>query len=522
MNSLRLSTLGVISWLMIAAALGLMLWMDHSARLQIESKAGLWQRQVSDHASKSHALVRLQSSLGYGGLVHHVKQAVIGRLENPLVVVLDDIRRARQALADYREVGVTVGEATRLVMIEKLLDAYEEQAPDMDRLLRAGRAPAEVIAVLPDSDEETVRVLAALEHELALQGGLQSLAVTQAVVDIGDWMMRRTIMLAGLLSLSLILLGWFIGFRVVGPLMRSTRAVTTLGARIGSHNLPEAEHADEIADLTSALGALNSRLTGFQQSLTRAVSVAVSGDGPVPIGSDAARLIDQATTLDRTATTLVENFSRWKADAGGKAGAGRLALAEARAAAERVHETSEHLGQFLKGLDDQADAARLLSLNLTVATERGDTKEATLFPLAAELDALSSGLKDTAVRLHDLLAGQGESDNAQADNLVRTDGVLVDMVATVDSMMAAGATLADMSRQQAELMCRIGESLAEETEQDELGGQAQPTIAPADSGPVETAVGNVADQDSEAPAAMGEDKDEDKGKNESDQGVKQG
>ncbi|TVR81987.1 MAG: PAS domain S-box protein [Rhodospirillales bacterium] len=121
-----------------------------------------WYSQAEISTSKPQALDRLQSALGFGGLIHSYVELALDQDRDAALRAEASLRSARAALRQYRAAGVTLAEAEAVAIIGDALERYEIAVAILAAAARTDLAPLPLSAVPTVDGQAAIQALADL------------------------------------------------------------------------------------------------------------------------------------------------------------------------------------------------------------------------------------------------------------------------------------------------------------------------------------------------------------------------
>jgi hypothetical protein len=127
----------------------------------------LWQGFDAQRSEKVRALDALYTQLGYGGMIHHLKNLVLRQYDEDRVAAMSRLGGAKAALLRYASLGVSDQERRALDALGRVLDDYTEAIEFASEHVLLGRLAIDLDPVVRVDDTPAFAAL----NELRLETG---------------------------------------------------------------------------------------------------------------------------------------------------------------------------------------------------------------------------------------------------------------------------------------------------------------------------------------------------------------
>ncbi len=144
---------------LIAGALSLLIVREVA---QVE---GIWTSFDAQRSEKVRALDSLYAELGYGGMIHHLKNLVLRQYEEDRTEALIHLGGARAALLRYASLEITAGERQALDDLQEVLDQYTKVLDIVLEHILLGRKAHQIDPVVRVEDAPAFAALALLDAQ---------------------------------------------------------------------------------------------------------------------------------------------------------------------------------------------------------------------------------------------------------------------------------------------------------------------------------------------------------------------
>ncbi len=164
-RQLRLSALAFAVSILLAVAIAGAIAIGLSKYARLNALTAFWQDQNYMTVSKALAGRELREAMGYGGLVHKLKDYVLQQDERLVARIRADLERARSALHHYQNLRLNPDEVQALRTLAAVVESYAAKFEDA-RHAAAGLSPASVDALLRVDDQPALDALRFLDDTL--------------------------------------------------------------------------------------------------------------------------------------------------------------------------------------------------------------------------------------------------------------------------------------------------------------------------------------------------------------------
>ena len=183
-----------------------------------------WQAHERGAGRKSIFLGLMRGSLGYGGMIHNLKNYVLRGDPFRLIDFQKSLLEIKVAISGYRTFGHSEQEKAALADLEAVLEKYQRAAADAEILVQENTDPRVVDRQIIVNDTPAVAALRRLDNAVVSLRQKNELSISSQSAELK----RTAVVLAGGFSLFLILLtiilGWISRYRLVVPLERLVAA----------------------------------------------------------------------------------------------------------------------------------------------------------------------------------------------------------------------------------------------------------------------------------------------------------
>ncbi len=154
--------LALVAVLLILAVLAILTAFNLKSQA-INSKAHTqWHHYSTGIERKSQLISRIHQHLGYAGMIHHFKNAVLRRDPAYLDQAGQHIEHALEAIAEYRALGTSTAEIEALQAVDDTIDRYTEKIALIRQMIAAGADAHRIDTRVKVDDSAATAALASL------------------------------------------------------------------------------------------------------------------------------------------------------------------------------------------------------------------------------------------------------------------------------------------------------------------------------------------------------------------------
>ena len=206
---LRLLLSGIAAALLLAATVGLGLYLGMETRDRFQRIADDWQNYNAQADQRGELLNRIRTHLGYGGVIHNFKNYVLRQdqiyLDRVIVQFADFAKTARE----YLQSAASPEELKHLATVVATIDEYESKLPIAIRAARENWTPIETDKLVKVDDTEAFKALASLDAYWRDKRHQSTNAIASSVAEGKNLVTTGLRFLAGLFVVALTLYALF-------------------------------------------------------------------------------------------------------------------------------------------------------------------------------------------------------------------------------------------------------------------------------------------------------------------------
>jgi methyl-accepting chemotaxis protein len=461
--------------------------------------AATWTEFERRAAIKSDLVSTMRQALGYGGMIHQFKNAVLRRDKQRLDMARANSKAAVQAIGTYRGLGVDADEARSLDTIAAAIERYASETDVVERMINAGNTAAEIDQVVKIDDGPALAAFAKLDEYTRAMRQTSAAEVIAAVDDVQATAIRGAVITAILLAGTIIAFIRFSFVRLVRPMAALSDAMKRLAAGATDVAISGSDRRDEFGAMAksveifkdSVIKNLRLQMEGkeaerFAQERDIKAKLANSFDsqitGIVKIVSASATALRttaqsmsemareanrQATTVasasDQTSTKvqvvaaateqLSSSISEISRKVAQSSNISQTAVEEAertRAQVKSLAEAAKEINQVVELINGIASQTNLLALNATIEAARAGEAGKGFAVVASEVKALANqtakATEEISLRITDIQQATGSTVDA-IDNIRGTIAEMheIDMV-VASAVEEQGAATQEIAR----------------------------------------------------------------------------
>jgi methyl-accepting chemotaxis protein len=460
LRSVRIKTFcNVLIAAMIAA--GLVVGTASLSTIQEVNKVrAAWDAFDSGPAKKTIFLSDLRDAMGYGGVVHHYKNAILRKDKQALEQARKREAAAAKAITSYRDAGTTPQETNALVTIERVMQLYVNKFAQLQEMIERDLPIQQIDSAVRIDDTTSIEALDTLDRELSKATVTAATKVHEAVAT-SEHYTYLTLVTVGVLIVSLILLFlWFTRSRLIRPIYALIEFVN----RIGNGDLTRQMSnvgADELGGLAMRLNEMVANLKDITVQTRMAVNNlnSAAAETLASTKQQAASVAEQFAALQQT-TATVDEISQSGEQMSSRA---RDIAGQAEKAAERSKDglrSMDDLTKVMDAIEEQTEAVaehivalseRTQAIGDIIATVNDIAERSQLLALNASIEAAAAGEhgRSFAVVAEEIktLADQAKAATAQVSSILSDiqKGINASVMSTEESVkrVANGRTQAE-------------------------------------------------------------------------------
>lgn len=418
----------IVFMIMAGAVIGVV---SLSTLREVDNLKQVWTDFDEGPLLKTQSLSAFRDAIGYGGFIHHLKNAVLRGNKEQIADARSSYERARQALADYRSAGTTESEAAQLGTIETVLALYQSKLPRLEQMIDQS-IPVDTIDDYMDVDERPALVaMEALANELR-EARVTSNARVEAAVSSAQTSTYLTLSTVAILIVTLIAAFlWFAQSRLIRPIYRLMEYVNTVGAGDLTRQVSELSK-DEVGTLGNHLNEMVANLKEITIQTRQAVNNlnSAAAETLASTKQQSASVEEQFAALQETTATLDEiNQSGQQMSSRAKEIAGQAEKAsessrdglrsmddmaqvmdaieeQTEAVAEHIvalSEKTQAIGEIISSVNDIAERSQLLALNAAIEAATAGEHGRTFAVVADEIKTLADQAKEATNQVSSIL-----------------------------------------------------------------------------------------------------------------------
>ena len=470
---------------------------------EVNNARAAWDAFDNGAGRKIDYLSDLRDAIGFGGLIHNYKNAILHKDRQAVDVVRKKIAAAMKAIAAYRTVGINAEEAAALTALEKLIKEYDAKVPTLDDMVQGNLPIEQIDRAVTVVDLSGIDALDVLDKELH-DAEIDARGKVHEAVASSQHYTYLTLFTIAVLILSLIVLFlWFTQSRLIRPIY----ALMDFVNRIGNGDLTR-QMLNVSDDEVGALGARLNEMVASLKDITVQTREAVNNlnaaaaETLASTKQQAASVAEQFAALQET-TATVDEISQSGEQMSSRARdiAGQAEKASERskdglrsmddlskvmdAIEEQTEAVAEHIvalsektqaiGDIIASVNDIAERSQLLALNASIEAAAAGEHGRSFSVVAEEIKTLADQAKAATTQVSSILSDIQKGINSsvmsteesvkrvangrnQAENTLGTIG---DLAVTIENSVQAFEQVVASTNQQRVGLEQVAQALAQ-------------------------------------------------------------
>jgi len=203
--------------------------------------------------SKSQAVATLRKAMGYGGMIHNFKNAILRHDHQALKLTLKGIAAARKALGLYSERSLSTTERQAIANISGVLTAYETASAQIEKLAGQGQTAAAIDNIVRIDDTPALNGFNTLIREIAQQNRQEAARVDNALALVASVAKSSALVTLVLIALLAATSLWILQNRIINPIAHITRIMSRLAEGNLDLEIDAAGQNNEIGEMARAV-----------------------------------------------------------------------------------------------------------------------------------------------------------------------------------------------------------------------------------------------------------------------------
>lgn len=210
-------------------------------------------KSTSTIFSKTQVLSDIQSSIGFGGLIHNFKNYVIRLDEKSASNTIAHSQKAFGSIAQYRELGTTLSEERALGNIGAVISNYVNSIDEILLLKSQGLLAIQIDKEVKVDDSPALKGMETLSEQIAIQTQTNRASMT-GVLSLIERTSLIIMFMALVSSVVLISLSyWMLNFKIVQPISQLTSIMSNLAAGNIDVNVASVVNKGELGKMAGAV-----------------------------------------------------------------------------------------------------------------------------------------------------------------------------------------------------------------------------------------------------------------------------
>jgi len=225
-----------------------------------------WETFELGRSEKARALGALRKEIGYGGMIHELKNYILRQDQNRLKTTHTHMATARDALALYAQRPLNAIEEQAVAEIAGVIDNYAKALKIVTQLAAAGQSPRQIDNAVNINDAPALHGLDQLARQIASQSGEEADSVRHALAIVAT-VSKVTAWVTALIILSLVIATvWLFRSRIAVPIADLTATMTNLAAGDLDQPIHGVDRDNEIGEMARALEVFKANANALSQA----------------------------------------------------------------------------------------------------------------------------------------------------------------------------------------------------------------------------------------------------------------
>jgi methyl-accepting chemotaxis protein len=323
---------------------GVIAYAAYSTIQEVNNAKSAWDAYDTGAARRTRILSDLKDVIGYGGLVHNFKNAVIRRDPQYLDRINQTTRLATELIAQFRATQLSAKEVADIATIEKVINEYISHVPKLKDSIAQNSSIEQIDKATRVGDVAAVAAFNNLDE--ALRGSRQSAEtkIYSTVSKAQDYTYLTVTTVAILILALIVLFLWFAQSRLIRPIYALMEFVNRVGNGDLTKQMTDVSE-DEVGTLCKRLNEMVANLKDITVQTRSAVNNlnSAAAETLASTKQQAASVAEQFAALQET-TATVDEISQ----------SGEQMSVRAKDIASQAEKASERSKDGLRSMDDLA------------------------------------------------------------------------------------------------------------------------------------------------------------------------
>jgi len=441
LKNARISTLGTVLAILLAASGVAVVASSVFTVNEVNRLGSIWQSFDDGPATKSVHLSELKGAMGFGGMIHEVKNFVLRRSRPTIPNVHAKLRDVTVALVSYRLIGINDKEKAALTALEKVIGEYRISLEKAENMASVGKTSEEIDNAIKIDNAPAMGALQVLTDEFDLQRTTVSAAVRKEVNKV------RSFAIVGAIGIGFVFLlltsgfVWFTRRRLSGPLNKLNRVMRTLADGDKTVKVPNFTSADEIGDMAGAVRVFKENMMETERLQTEQREAEKRAQDEEARRAEQKRAADARAEEERRAVEARAEEERKRA---------MLEMADAfEASVMRVVDSlSTATGQMQESAQHMSNSAEQTSRQASAVAAASEEATANVQTVASATEELSASIREISrqvVRSNEIAQNAVEEarmTNAKVEGLAEAAQKIGEVVSLINDIASQTNLLA--------------------------------------------------------------------------------
>ncbi len=462
--------LSIKQTILLAIAAGLLIaGVTGSFGFDTRSRVDLLIEHIEEHAAttatKRDLLSKIESNLGYGGVVHNFQNYLLRGSDRYIERFREKAEQVLQSIADYRRLDATSAELQWLAALENVVRNYMAQAAVITRMSQQSSSIGEIDRAIEIDDRPAIEAITALRDMLVAErdayqtrqaeelNTLQRMAAVEAIAGPIALLLVTALMVVVLVRIRQVIGGEpqtveLVTRRVAeGDLSiadefagRATKGILDSTLRSVGSVSNVVHRAREIAD------AVDASVDGIMEKVDELKQRFVAQKGNI---RNTAETMQQMTAITHKNAASADLANRLSTEATRSSVRGSEVVKEAIDAMGEINAASEKIADIITVIDEIAFQTNLLALNAAVEAARAGDHGKGFAVVAAEVRNLAQRSATAAKEIEGLIEDSTRKVNDGTVLVNAAGDALKEIFDSVEKVSEVVGEMASSNKQQA-------------------------------------------------------------------------
>lgn len=244
----------------------------------------LTQHDITEVKSKYQLLTHFRSALGYGGFIHHYKNAILRHDHNRLQLAHEKLETAQSLLTQYSTLELSTNEKQAITTIKQTLALYLKNCKTLQLLLNENLSPEKIDQRLHIDESSITTAFTTLNREIHLLTETRNQKVSQVLTFLILLVQDLAYIIFCITLVLMIFSIWIFRYRLLSPISNLIDKMKQLAADDFNFSLSSLEQTNELGEMARSIEKFKKNALEKQEADTKIKNILISAiDGIVSI-----------------------------------------------------------------------------------------------------------------------------------------------------------------------------------------------------------------------------------------------